>query len=82
MDKKRTYGQKRRYKELAHRSNPQGVGHKPAASEHDLLDVRICFRVNAEMRDLSWRIHTALGLTQGVLSGHAVQKSGGAWPCS
>ena len=27
--------------------------------------MRICFRVNTEMRDLSWRVHTALGLTQG-----------------
>lgn len=67
MDKKRTYGQKRRDKDLARRSNPQGVGRKPAASEHDLLDVRICFRVNTEMRDLSWRVHTALGLTQSEL---------------
>ena len=27
--------------------------------------MRICFRVNTEMRNLSWHVHTALGLTQG-----------------
>jgi len=50
---KRTYGEKRRDKDLARRANPQGVGRKPAASEHDLLDVRICFRASTAHGDLS-----------------------------
>ena len=67
MDKKRNYGQKRRDKDLTRRANPQSVGRQPAASEHDLLDVRICFRVNTEIRDLSWRVRIALGMTKGEL---------------
>jgi len=56
-EKKRTWGQTRADKERQRK--------KAKGGSDGVLDVRICFRVNSEMRDLSWRVHTALGLTQG-----------------
>ena len=56
-EKKRTWGQIRADKERQRKEAKGG--------SDGVLDARICFRVNTEMRDLSWRVHTALGLTQG-----------------
>ena len=58
-EKKRTWGQIRADKERQRKEAKGG--------SDGVLDARICFRVNTEMRDLSWRVHTTLGLTQGEL---------------
>ena len=64
---RRSYGQRRRDKDLAWRANHKAPGKKPRPSELDLLDARICFRASTVQRDLSFQVQKALDLTQGEL---------------
>ena len=56
-EKKRTWGQIRADKEHQRKEAKGG--------SDGVMDVRICFRATTAMRDLSWQVHRALGMTQG-----------------
>ena len=60
-EKKRTWGQIRADQERQ-RKEDKGFVVRPA---DEVLDVKISFLVSTAIRDLSWRTHTALGMTQG-----------------
>jgi len=62
-NKKRTYGQMRADKE---RRLEESKGKFVLPPDH-ILDVRICFRASTALRDLSWRVHQELGISQGEL---------------
>ena len=62
-EKKRTYGQIRADKD---RRREESKGKFSLPPDH-ILDARICFRASTALRDLSWRVHQELGISQGEL---------------
>ena len=62
-DKKRTWGQICADKE---RRREEDKGKFVLPPDH-ILDARICFRASTALRDLSWRVHQELGISQGEL---------------
>ena len=61
QEEKRTWGQIRADKER----RPKEAKGDPVPPADGILDVRICFRASTAIRDLSWQVHRALGMTQG-----------------
>ena len=62
-NKKRTYGQIRADKE---RRREESKGKFVLPPDH-IVNARICFRASTALRDLSWRVHQELGISQGEL---------------